>query len=320
MDRIRLREVRARASGGERVTADVVMRLAAGARPAVDPLALSRDIADVIASLPLSRMYDAAEEVASLLLADDACAGADVTVRHAPSDGMSSEDMASDGMTDGAYGALSVAVSRGTSDGIASDGSDAGKGAVPVERRKGATGDEAEASDAAVAAVDDARDGRSDGLTSRGAVISMDSTSTDAERLFREAIVAVDSIPGNQVEGISPLYHVSNFDGPDAMCAVMRVVTRLSARELIGALGTVEAAHDGLVDLDLVDMDGVTSDEPDCRVPWPTAREHAGVLAPWLDMDPDARLGRDPVSFLLAMAPDAARVGLLSDAWILGAR
>ena len=70
--------------------------------------------------------------------------------------------------------------------------------------------------------------------------------------------------------------------------------------------------------IDLIDMEGVTCDEPDCKVPWPTARNHAAVLAPWLDMDPDARLGKDPVSFLLAMAPDAAQVGLLTDNWIIG--
>ena len=65
-------------------------------------------------------------------------------------------------------------------------------------------------------------------------------------------------------------------------------------------------------------LEGVECDEPDCKVPWPTARNHAAVLAPWLDMDPDARLGKDPVSFLLAMAPDAAQVGLLTDNWIIG--
>lgn len=163
--------------------------------------------------------------------------------------------------------------------------------------------------------VVDAGDGA---MISSRAVISMDSTSTDAERLFREAIVAIDGLPGNQVEGISPLYHVSNFDGPDAMSAVIQIETRLGARALISALGTIEQSHGNAIDLDLVDMDGVESDEPDCRVPWPTAREHASVLAPWMDMDPNATLGGDPVSFLLAMAPDAARVGMLSDNWILG--
>ena len=159
-----------------------------------------------------------------------------------------------------------------------------------------------------------------DAAAARRAIISLDSASPQAESLFRAAIVAIDSMPGNQVEGISPLYHVSHVDSADAMAAVIQISTRMDARELIGALGAVEATHEGAVDLDLVDMDGVNSDEPDCRVPWPSAREHAAVLAPWLEMDPDARLGGDPVSFLLAMAPDAGFVGMLSDDWILGAQ
>ena len=156
------------------------------------------------------------------------------------------------------------------------------------------------------------------GAVSRRAVVSLDSTLPEAETLFRSAIVSLDAIPGNQVEGISPLYHVSNFDGPDAMAAVVQLHTRLDARSLIGALGTIEEAHADQIDLDLVDMEGVSSNEPNCRVPWPSAAQRAQVLAPWFDMDPDARLGGDPVSFLLAMAPDAGRVGVLSDDWILG--
>ncbi|NMM95574.1 2-amino-4-hydroxy-6- hydroxymethyldihydropteridin e pyrophosphokinase [Bifidobacterium sp. DSM 109960] len=158
-----------------------------------------------------------------------------------------------------------------------------------------------------------------DGMQTRPAVISLESSSTNAENLFREAIVAIDGIPGNQVEGISPLYHVSNLDGPDSMSAVIQILTKLGPSELIEALGTIDAMHDKAVDLDLVDMHGVTSDEPDCRVPWPSAGKRAAVLAPWMDMDPNATLGGDPVSFLLAMAQDAGRVGMLSDAWILGA-
>lgn len=157
------------------------------------------------------------------------------------------------------------------------------------------------------------------GPASRRAVISLDSPSTKAEQQFRMAIVALDGIPGNQVEGISPLYHVSQLDGlPDKMAAVMQISTRMGARDLIETLGNAEASISGDLDLDLIDMEGVTCDEPDCKVPWPTARNHAAVLAPWLDMDPDARLGKDPVSFLLAMAPDTAQVGLLTDNWIIG--
>lgn len=156
-------------------------------------------------------------------------------------------------------------------------------------------------------------------VRSRRAVISMDSPSTDAERRFRKAIVSLDGIPGNQVEGISPLYHVSQLDGkPDNMAAVMQISTRMGAAELITVLGSIETSVGGSLDLDLIDMEGVVSDEPNCQVPWPTARNHAAVLAPWLDMDPDARLGGDPVSFLLAMASDTSQVGLLTDNWIIG--
>ena len=42
----------------------------------------------------------------------------------------------------------------------------------------------------------------------------------------------IDGIPGNQVEGISPLYHVSQLDGkPDNMAAVMQISTRMDPRQ-----------------------------------------------------------------------------------------
>lgn len=102
------------------------------------------------------------------------------------------------------------------------------------------------------------------------------------------------------------------------MSAVIQISTRLDAVGLIETLISVQENISDELDIDLVDMEGVVCDEPDCRVPWPSAREHASVLAPWLDMDPDAKLGKDPVSFLLAMAPDSAQVGMLADNWIIG--
>ena len=154
---------------------------------------------------------------------------------------------------------------------------------------------------------------------SRRAVISLDSPSIGAENQFRRAIAAIDNIPGNQVEGISPLYHVSQLDGlPDKMAAVIQIFTRMDARDVIASLGAIEESIGDGLDLDLVDMEGVHCDEPDCKVPWPTAHKRAAVLAPWLDMDPDAHLDGDPVSFLLAMAPDTAQVGFLTDNWIIG--
>lgn len=155
--------------------------------------------------------------------------------------------------------------------------------------------------------------------TPRKATIALESTSQNAERSFRETVVALDGVPGVEITGISPLYNVTNFDSPDALAAVLTVTTTLGPKDLLAATQTIESAqHDGLLDIDIVDVEGVTSDDPELTLPWPSAREHASVLAPLLDLDPDARIGKDPVSFLLAMAPDAARVGVLSANWILG--
>lgn len=76
--------------------------------------------------------------------------------------------------------------------------------------------------------------------------------------------MAIDALPGNQVEGISPLYHVSQVDDyPDKMAAVMQISTRMDARELIGALESVSSSISDDLDLDLVDMEGVVRNEPD---------------------------------------------------------
>lgn len=52
----------------------------------------------------------------------------------------------------------------------------------------------------------------------------------------------LDGIPGNQVEGISPLYHVSQLDGlrQDGCDAVF---PRMGARDLIETLGNVEVLN-----------------------------------------------------------------------------
>ncbi|MCI1832433.1 MAG: hypothetical protein LKI88_01840 [Bifidobacterium sp.] len=151
------------------------------------------------------------------------------------------------------------------------------------------------------------------------AVISMQSRSSGAERLFRSAVVAVDAVVGNQVEGISPLYHVSNLDGPDSMAAVMQIATRLAPSELAGVLRTIADTHEGMLSMDIVDVRGERTEAGGGDHPSGRSNLSAAVLAPWFDMDPDATLGKDRVSFLLASAPDAMRVGMLSDNWIIGA-
>jgi 2-amino-4-hydroxy-6-hydroxymethyldihydropteridine diphosphokinase len=64
------------------------------------------------------------------------------------------------------------------------------------------------------------------------------------------------------------------------------------------------------LDVDVVDVDGVTSTDPELTLPHPRAAERTFVLVPWLDADPAARLADVPVVQLVAALPDAERAGV----------
>ena len=77
----------------------------------------------------------------------------------------------------------------------------------------------------------------------RDAVISLHSAALNAEQLFREVIVTLDSMPGNQVDGISPLYFVGSLNGTDGHAAVIKLSTAMGVRQLnqvLDALHTTE--------------------------------------------------------------------------------
>lgn len=44
------------------------------------------------------------------------------------------------------------------------------------------------------------------------------------------------------------------------------------------------------LDVDVIDCDGIVSDDPELTLPHPRAHERAFVLIPWLEVDPDATL------------------------------
>jgi 2-amino-4-hydroxy-6-hydroxymethyldihydropteridine diphosphokinase len=57
------------------------------------------------------------------------------------------------------------------------------------------------------------------------------------------------------------------------------------------------------LDVDVIDVDGTTSADPELTLPHPYAHERAFVLVPWQDADPDAVLpGHGPVRELLGAA------------------
>lgn len=65
------------------------------------------------------------------------------------------------------------------------------------------------------------------------------------------------------------------------------------------------------LDVDVVAVDDIRSDDPELLLPHPGTPERASVLIPWLAADPSAELpGRGPVGELLAQLPEADRAGV----------
>ncbi len=167
------------------------------------------------------------------------------------------------------------------------------------------------------------------------AVIAMGGNLGDVASTMRSAIVAIDGFPGTQVTGISPLYRTTPWGmepgTPDFLNAVIQLDTTLDAHTLLSSLQLVETAHGRSrevhwgsrpLDLDIIDFDARVSADPELTLPHPRAWQRAFVLAPWLDLDPDARIAGEhggAARDLLAKAPDRAAIEKVSDSWILSA-
>lgn len=142
------------------------------------------------------------------------------------------------------------------------------------------------------------------------AVLSLGSNLGD--RLANLAI-AVDGLRDVLVAA-SPVYETKPWgveDQPDFLNAVLIVDDPAAdawtwlhrAQSLEQRAGRVRTLHWGprTLDIDIVTVDGVTSDHPDLLLPHPGTPNRATVLIPWLDLDPGAVLpGHGPVRELVA--------------------
>lgn len=156
------------------------------------------------------------------------------------------------------------------------------------------------------------------------AVIALGSNLGDREATLRAAVQELAATPGITVLRASSLIETPALkpggvdeEAPAYLNAAVAVRTTLEPRELLGVLHGIEAGHgrerlerwgDRTLDLDIVSMGGFRVDEPDLVIPHPRAHERAFVLAPWLEIEPDAVLGGVRVDRLLAALPDAAPV------------
>lgn len=124
---------------------------------------------------------------------------------------------------------------------------------------------------------------------------------------------AVDGLRDHLV-AVSPVYETAPWgvtDQPDFLNAVLIVDDDAADHWLWLRRGQhlEQAAHrvreqrwgPRTLDVDVVTVDDVHSDDPDLTLPHPGTPNRATVLMPWLDLDPDAELpGHGRVADLLA--------------------
>lgn len=141
-----------------------------------------------------------------------------------------------------------------------------------------------------------------------------------------------DSHSVTQVEGVSALYQASNANGED-FCAVVVASTTMSNQEFAQRIEQMQRyqidgdsgdSADSASSLDLrlnivgtreYGLDSASTKSMDSSNP---LRLSAAQLEPWMQVEPDAAIDGEPVSYKLALLQDASQVGVYSERWIIG--
>lgn len=122
-----------------------------------------------------------------------------------------------------------------------------------------------------------------------------------------------------EIEEVSELYRSAprleqgQEDQPDYVNAVVTCYTDMPLLPLLHLLHHIEADHGRVrtkrweartLDLDIIEVEGVMSCDPELLLPHPRAAERRFVLEPWLSIDPVAALGGTPVADMFANVED----------------
>ncbi len=154
-------------------------------------------------------------------------------------------------------------------------------------------------------------------------VIALGANLGDREGSIRAAVSDIAALADVTVTAASGLVETPalkpdgvDVDAPAYLNAVVAARTALAPRELLAGLHGIERAHgrvrdirwgDRTLDLDIVAFGMLRHDEPDLVIPHPRAWQRAFVLAPWLQIAPDAAIpGRGRLDELLLATGETA--------------
>ena len=156
-------------------------------------------------------------------------------------------------------------------------------------------------------------------MTAQPSILALGSNLGDREATIRAGVRAIAAIDGVVITAASGLVETPALkpegvdpDAPAYLNAVVAVTTTLEPNELLAALAGVERDlgrvrdirwGDRTLDLDIITFGDLRLETESLTIPHPRAAERAFVLAPWLQLEPDARLpGRGPIAALLDQA------------------
>lgn len=147
---------------------------------------------------------------------------------------------------------------------------------------------------------------------SRTAVLALGSNIGDRLQNLQRGVLALCG-DGLNCRAVSAVFETAPVGGPaqdDFLNAVLLADSALPASEILrrcqraeADLGRVRSVRWGprTLDVDVITYGCEISANPELTLPHPRAHERAFVLAPWLDVAPDADLpGHGPVADLLA--------------------
>ncbi len=156
-------------------------------------------------------------------------------------------------------------------------------------------------------------------------VLALGSNLGDRAQTLVAAAREIGAIEGLELTGVSDLYESAavkpggvDHDAPSYLNAVVTATYTGEPAALLRAVNRIEAAHgrerverwgDRTLDIDIITFGGLVLSDEKLTIPHPRAWERDFVLAPWLQLDPDAVVpGRGPVKDLLAAVGTTVRV------------
>jgi 2-amino-4-hydroxy-6-hydroxymethyldihydropteridine diphosphokinase len=148
------------------------------------------------------------------------------------------------------------------------------------------------------------------------AVLALGSNLGDRRATMLEAVRRIADTAGVELVAASSLLESAAVkpegvdpSAPAYLNGVVVVDTALTPEALLEAVNLIEADlgrvrgerwADRTLDIDIIDVVGESRSTERLTLPHPRAAERSFVLAPWLEVDPDAELGGVRVSQLLA--------------------